>query len=208
MNKTIILAALCVSAMTGCGKGSDKGASDSDSLPEAVSTLADSVIVRKSAYITKDSIGGISIGMETKSIPDSIAGLYNKKTDGASPDAVTLVFEDAGGERFITYDFGEGKVDVINLIGSDVKVKAPRGDFGIGDSFSKVLELPGVTTKWEGYDSAGMWYWIWEGLWFAPSQDQLPTVLSKRLYDSTHAPTVADFTEDVTVGFIGTGLPF
>ena len=114
--------------------------------------------------------------MDINAVPDSVPGLYVRKVNGASPDAVTIDFEDEDGERFIAYDFGEGKIDVINLIG--------------------------------GYDGGGMWYWRWEGLWFAPSQDNLPTVLSRRLYHSESAPTSADFTDDVTVGFIGTGLPF
>ncbi|MEZ3532699.1 MAG: hypothetical protein K1V90_06485 [Muribaculaceae bacterium] len=207
MKKTIIFA-MCATLLAGCGKGSEKGGSDSDSVADEIPADVTASAGKQEACLTKDSIGAITIGMDINAVPDSVPGLYVRKVNGASPDAVTMDFEDEDGERFIAYDFGEGKIDVINLIGSDVKVKAPRGAFGIGDSFSKVLELPGVQTEWSGYDGGGMWYWRWEGLWFAPSQDNLPTVLSRRLYHSESAPTSADFTDDVTVGFIGTGLPF
>lgn len=207
MKKTLIMA-VCLLALASCGKGGNGKQADSDSIatvePVAVETDSTSVAV----YITKDSIGGVKIGMPVREVPDSMPGLYTRKENGASPDAVTMVFADGDKESFIAYDFGEGKVDVLNLIGNGIKVNAPRGAFGLGESFGKVLELPGVKAEWAGYDDTGMWYWTWEGLWFAPSQENLPDMLSRRLYHSTAAPTIADFTDDVTVGFIGTGLPF
>ena len=65
--------------------------------------------------------------------------------------------------------------------------------FGIGDKFSNVLQLPGVETEWSGYDNSGTWYWKWEGLWFAPSQETISENLSRRLYQPIQAPTPADF---------------
>lgn len=79
---------------------------------------------------------------------------------------------------------------------------------GIGDSFANVLSIPGVQAEWIGYDDGGMWYWTWDGLWFAPSQQGLGEILSRKLYDSKETPSAADFSDDVKVGFIGTGLPF
>jgi len=206
MKKLVYIAALAL-AMGSCGKSSKTEAeAAADSVPEAVDSVpvADAVTY----YMVKDSVGTLSVGTPVKSLPDSIPGLYSSKENGASPDAVTVVFSDSDGEQFVGYDFGEGNIDVINLIGEKIKVKAPRGDFGLGDPFARVLELPGVTAEWTGYDDGGMWYWKWEGLWFAPSQENLTGDLSRRLYHSGQAPTYKDFPDNITIGFIGTGLPF
>ncbi len=206
--KKLFFLTVGVLMLFGCSKGNNGNSSDSDSI---MAEQQDSIDVEPqipTEYISRDSIGVIHIGMAMSSIPDSVPGLYNKKVNGASQDAVTVEFSNELGESFVAYDFGEGKVDVLNLIGNYVKVKAPRGDFSLGDSFRKVLELPGVKAEWAGYDDSGMWYWNWEGLWFAPSQENLPDILVRRLYHSDMAPTQADFTDEVTIGFIGTGLPF
>ncbi|MDE6577121.1 MAG: hypothetical protein K2J82_02235 [Muribaculaceae bacterium] len=205
----LIYFALGVMILCSCGskKTSD---TDSDSIiaGEEIVEVMETDSVSPVAYITRDSIGSIHIGMPMKEIPDSVPGLYNKKVNGASQDAVTVEFSNEKGESFVAFDFGENKIDVLNLIGNYVKVKAPRGDFSLGDKFSRVLELPGVKAEWAGYDDTGMWYWTWEGLWFAPSQENLSETLTRRLYHSDMPPTVADFNEEVTIGFIGTGLPF
>lgn len=206
--KAILSSALVTAILAACSGNKQTDGNDSDSLSSPSWEHTDSVAPRQISYLTKDSIGQIKIGQSVNEIPDSVSGLYTKKINGASEDAVTITFADAEGEKFIAYDFGEGVIDVINAIGSDVKIKAPRGEFGLGDKFAKVLELPGVTTEWSGYDGNGSWYWVWEGLWFAPSQETLTETLSRRLYNYDSAPTPADFSDDVTVGFIGTGLPF
>lgn len=193
--------------LCGCSKGSGSETSDSDSV-NVEETLTEEGPEGTVYYITRDSIGPVRIGMNIEAVPDSVDGLYNKKVTGASPDAVTIEFSNANGESFVAYDFGEHKVDVVNLIGNYIKVKAPRGEFSLGDEFSRVLELPGVKAEWAGYDDTGMWYWTWEGLWFAPSQENLSETLTRRLYHSDMAPTHNDFSDDVTIGFIGTGLPF
>ncbi len=194
--------------LSGCG-GSKKEETK-ESVPfNDQSEVAEEVVAPKDTFfLTKDNLGPVRIGMSVNNIPDSVAGLYGKKEVGASEDAVTVTFLDGDAESFIAYDFGESQVDVINLINRAVKVDAPRGAFGLGDKFAKVLELPGVRAEWSAYDGNGSWYWVWEGLWFAPSQETLTETLSRRLYHSGSAPTVADFSDEVTVGFIGTGLPF
>lgn len=206
MKKTVYFA-LGTLLFVSCNGKTENHESDSDSL-EVLTPEVEVVQEGIHHILTKDSIGSIWIGQSVNEIPDSVPGLYTEKENGASPDAVTIVFKGPEGERFIAYDFGEGKIDVLNLIDTSVKVKAPRGEFGIGDSFTKVLELPGVTEEWSEYDNSGTWYWRWEGLWFAPSQETISEHLSRRLYHSGQAPTRADFDEDVTIGFIGTGLPF
>lgn len=206
-SKEIMISALGAVLLAACSGSKKEANVDTDSIGEEV-VMFDSLPQKPMAYITKDSIGAIRIGMSVNEVADSIAGLYDKKLDGASEDAVTITFSDRDGEKFVAYDFGEGKIDVINVIGKDVKVVAPKGEFGLGDKFAKIFELPGVDAEWSAYDGNGSWYWVWEGLWFAPSQETLTETLSRRLYYSGSAPTVADFGEDVTIGFIGTGLPF
>ncbi len=205
--KTGLFYAFGAFLLVSCSGSQGKGSADSDSIEETAS-LVDSIPAEPRPVLTKDSIGGIFIGESVNDVPDAIEGLYTAKENGASPDAVTIVFKGAEGERFIAYDFGEGKIDVINLIDTVAQVKAPRGMFGIGDKFSNVLQLPGVETEWSGYDNSGTWYWKWEWLWFAPSQETISENLSRRLYQPIQAPTPADFDDSVTVGFIGTGLPF
>lgn len=205
---SILLSALVAALFAACSGNNKTEVTDSDSLSSPSWEQAEPVAERQISYITKDSIGQIKIGQSVNEIPDSLPGIYTKRINGASEDAVTITFIDSDKEEFISYDFGEGVIDVINVIGNDVKVKAPRGEFGLGDKFAKVLELPGVATEWSGYDGNGSWYWVWEGLWFAPSQETLNETLSQRLYNYDTAPTPADFGNDVTIGFIGTGLPF
>ena len=210
-SKTKVLltsAALCSLYLhNSCGNSHKESISDSDSIAvmEMVETVAAS---NAPAHISKDSIGKIYIGMPMHEIQDSVPALYTRKENGASPDAVTVTFSNDNGEQFVAYDFGEGKIDVLNVIGTDVAVMSPQGDIRLGDSFRKVLELPGVESEWSGYDDSGTWYWTWNGLWFAPAQDKLPSKLSQLLYHSDKEPTADDFSDEVSIGFIGTGLPF
>lgn len=193
--------------LTACGGSNKNNGIDTDTVIE---NPADEVVAEMPVvYLTKDSVGSIRIGMSINDVPQMVEGLYSEKVNGASLDAVTIDFIEGDRPRFVAYDFGEGKIDVINLISSDVKVKTLKGDIGIGDKMASVLDLPGVAAEWCGFDNGGMWYWTWEGLWFAPAQDNLSTTLSQRLYHSGQAPTLKDFQdENVAIGFIGTGLPF
>ncbi len=192
--------------LSACSGGKTKSADTIDTVTSDETEIVEEL--SKPIYITQDSIGAIKIGESINDIPAAIEGLYVAKEYGASPDAVTITFKGEEGERFIAYDFGEGKIDVLNLIDGTVKVKSPKGEFGMGDKFSNVLQLPGVEVEWSGYENTGTWYWVWEGLWFTPSQDNITESLSRRLYQSIQAPTPADFDDSITIGFIGTGLPF
>lgn len=189
-----------------CGVSDKTEAADSDST--AIPDMVEAVVASNATYIDKDSIGAVYIGMPMSELADSVAGLYTSKEYGATPDAATVTFSNPDGEQFVAYDFGEGKIDVLNVTGADIKVMAPEGEFGLGDPFTKVLQLPGVAAEWSGYDGSGMWYWTWEGLWFAPSQERLTPELSRLLYNPETEPAASDFPEGDTVGFIGTGLPF
>lgn len=206
MIRKFLLPAAVAIAVTSCG-GQKGQTVDSDSIHEP-ETVESEPVATEEILLTSEGVGIIAIGMPMSEIPDSVPGLYTSKENGASPDAVTVTFSNPDGQQFVAYDFGEGNVDVINVIGNDVKVQGVRETLDFSSPFSKVLELPGVEAEWTGYDDGGMWYWKWHGLWFAPTQENLSTDLSHRLYHSGQAPTFKDFTEDVKIGFIGTGLPF
>lgn len=218
----VAIAAIGAGLLAGCGKSKNEGASAADTLAADTINPADEAQAWVPVpYLTSrhigpadtlgviDNVAGLHIGMPVSRIPDSIPGLYNLKRNADSRDAVVIEFLEDGVERFVAYDFGEGNIDVINVIGGDVKVKTLKGDISLGSPMADVLNLPGVEAEWSSYDDNGMWYWTWQGLWFAPDQENLSTGLSHRLYHSGQAPTMKDFEEDaVTVGFIGTGLPF
>lgn len=206
--KKKMLWAIAALIAAGCG-GTKPRESSADSDTVALHDIEAAVeAVGNSCVITKDSVGRVAVGMSLAELPDRVEGLYSHKEQGASPDAVTVTFSNGDGEQFVAYDFGEGTVDVINVIGRDVLVGGPEGAFGLGAPFFRVLSLPGVEPEWAGYDNGGCWYWIWEGLWFAPSQEGLSASLASKLYHSGQAPEASDFTGSETVGFIGTGLPF
>ncbi len=208
MKKTLLFSAICSVIIAACGSSHKETSIDSDSMAIVEELPLETVATSEVAYVTKDSIGHIFVGMPMHEVPDSIPHLYSNKENGASEDAVTITFLDGEREKFIAYDFGEGNIDVLNVIGTNVKVKTPNGNLGIGDQFAKILDLPGVETEWSGYDGTGSWYWIWNGIWFAPSQETLTEQLSKHLYDYHNPPTSEDFSDEIKIGFIGTGLPF
>ena len=147
--KKLICITLGAIALTSCGGHKDTAAADTDSL--MTENPVDTVVAEMpTVYITQDSIGVIKIGMPIGEVPQAVEGLYTKKENGASLDAVTIDFVQDDHARFVAYDFGEGKIDVINLIGQDVKVQTLKGDLGIGDHMATVLDLPGVTAEWSG----------------------------------------------------------
>ena len=134
--KNAILYALPLLLLAGCGSSDKKSVGESDSVAE--SEIIEAVeAVRKANFITKDSVGGIMVGASVNTIPESIPGLYTSRQHGASQDAVTVSFSDDSGEQFVVYDFGEGKIDVINVVGPAIKVDALDGVFGIGDSLDR-----------------------------------------------------------------------
>lgn len=206
--KKIAFSAVAVMAivLASCGGKKSEAYEESDSV--AIMEMVDIVAGERIPTLTKDSLGEVYVGRRMAELADSVPGLYSHKENGASPDAVTVTFSNADGAQFVAYDFGEGNVDVINLVGRDVAVSTPGGDVRLGDSFEKILSLPGVVAEWSGYDDSGSWYWTWEGIWFAPSAESLTPELSRVLYQSAEEPAADKFSDEVKIGFIGTGLPF
>lgn len=203
--KRLLLLSLPILLLAACG-GSGKGA-DTDSDSVAAAEGADSVATPVWC-ISADSVGPVRIGSRLDSVPLYEPGLYDDIARSENPDAMQYDFVLDGNVSFYALDFGEGRVDMIALSDTVVGVNAPKGIFKLGAPFSKVLELPGVKAEWSGYEGDGAWVWRWQGLWFSPCQDGLSPVLVQRLYNSTQAPTGADFSGTETVGYIGTGLPF
>lgn len=225
INMKKLIGFMALALLAGCGRGNQSDGSSVDSvgtdtastLNPADHTVAEAARIYLSAHALGhmdtegriDSVNGIMVGIPIEGVPDSIAGIYTSKKSGSGRDASYIEFYEEDAPRFVVYDFGEGNVDVINLVGSDVRIRTLKGDLAIGDRMGAVLDLPGVTAEWSGEEGRGSWYWCWEGLWFAPDQRKLSTELSHRLYHSGQAPTMKDFDdEDVRIGFIGTGLPF
>lgn len=106
--KTGLFYAFGAFLLVSCSGSQGKGSADSDSIEETAS-LVDSIPAEPRPVLTKDSIGGIFIGESVNDVPDAIEGLYTAKENGASPDAVTIVFKGAEGERFIAYDSAKGR---------------------------------------------------------------------------------------------------
>lgn len=210
--KLLLLATLVVFLFTvSCKNKSALNESNSDSIQtvnEQTADLREEAMSETKFYLTADSLQQIKIGMPVNDIPGFIDGLYEEKTYGESPDAVALVFHHNGKESFITYDFGEGNIDVIDLLDGNVRIATPMGDLGIGDGFLKVVKLPGVEPEWVEIENSGSWYWVWNGLWFSPALDTVNERLSRKLFNPDDTPEITDFDNSVTIGFAGTGLPF
>lgn len=158
-------------------------------------------------YLTKDSLGPVKVGMLRDSVAPAVTWLYDQITREETPDALEYDFVDGNSVSFSALDFGENRLDVIMLSDTLVGVETPQGVLKLHMPFTAVLDLPGVTTEWSGYDGEGSWYWRWQGLWFAPGEN-ISESLSQRLFNSTQAPTHVDFSGNETIGFIGTGLPY
>ena len=84
----------------------------------------------------------------------------------------------------------------------------PEREIRTGDEFSKVLALNGVESEFQGFDDMGIWYWKWNGLYFGVDETNIPESLGTALSDGKRPPRAADFTPDVKIGYIATGLPF
>lgn len=185
---------------------SDKtGKADSDSIPMAVEETTDTI---PSYIFTPEGIGAIKTGMPVGQWPEEAIGLYTHVDTEGGGDADQYNFYRDENLTFTVMDFGEGKADLIILDDPEMDVKVGEETVNMKTPFAKLLSNPGVKAEWEQLDDEGMWYWKADGLWFAPSQEHLTPSLADKLYNPDKAPTKADFPEDITIGYIGTGLPF
>ena len=185
------------------GKETDTLTVEPDPTPELpLETIAD-------AQLTARGIGPVRIHSRIVDLRPKVENLYDSVARESGYESNTYHFYLDGEQRFSVYEFGSGMVDVIGVEDSSVIVRgAGNKTVRLGDPFSKVLELDGVTPQWESADDEGMWVWSWEGIWFVPDQSRLPDTLAHKLYNQNVAPRLSDFTPEVTIGYIGTGLPW
>lgn len=210
MRNYFILILLLAGAVVSCGRSSEKHADtdsvDYDTIPaEAPDTVADYTL-------TPSGVGPVAMGEKAGEWPESIEGLYDYVESDTGNGVDQYNFYSDQNVAFTVLDFGEGKVDLVILgdsgLGASPNEDGEKVSLRVGSPFADVLALPGVEAVWEELDEEGMWYWRAGGLWFAPAQDRLPHALADALYDGRHAPDPALFTDDVVIGYIGTGLPF
>lgn len=199
-----------MAVLTSCGGREKDGGKDSDSV--AVAPVVEKPVEVKEAYITREGIDTIRVGMKITDIPEQVEGLYDAFNPGADIrdiEALQYDFSLDGNVRFSVLDFGEGKVDVVFVGDYSVGVEQPDGADPIvmGDKFSRVLDLKGVTSKWNPYDSMGFWAWEWNGVWFMVDKEGINEQNSMKLFNPDKAPSKADLA-NIKVGYIGTGLPF
>ena len=203
----LILAAAAALSFASCGGNKQNGESansDSAQTLEMESTVAGPTTY----YLTADSIGPVRVGEEISDLPAAVPNLYDVMITTETPDAMAYTFLLSNVEQFTIYDFMEGKVDVIALEGNSRSINTPKGELRVGDEFKKVLELDGVESHWETLDDSGLWYWKWNGLYFAVDETGISEDLSTALCSNRQTPRAALFTPDVKIGYIATGLPF
>lgn len=207
MKKVTFLSVIIALAMVSCGgNGGRSGEKTSDSA--LTIQMEDSAAGATTYYLTSDSIGPVHTGENISDLPAAVANLYDMMITTETPDAMAYTFLLADVPQFTIYDFMEGKVDVISLEDNARAVQTPNGDLRVGDEFSKVLELPGVQSEWAGYDAEGIWYWKWNGLYFGVNETNISEKLGNALSNERNVPRLADFTSDIKIGYIATGLPF
>lgn len=193
--------------MVSCGGHKTSGESDSSDSAQTVQMMSE-VAGPTEFFLTRDSIGPVRVGESISSLPAAVANLYDVMITTETPDAMAYTFLLADEPQFTIYDFMEGKVDVIALEGNARSVNTSAGQLRVGDEFSKVLALDGVKSEWQGFDDNGLWYWVWNGLYFGVDETGVSEKFGETLVDGRHAPRASEFTPDIKIGYIATGLPF
>ncbi len=208
--------ALAVLLLPACGsRGTHDSVTDSSSRGEELDLGAgDESQEGVRVMLTSQGLGSVRVGESLTSLPDSVPGLYDSILVQEGEDCRTLTFARSTDRGITMYpfsilDFGNNLVDVILLNDDQCGVENPQGGvITLSTPFKSVLSLPGISARWEEVEGSGAWYWTWEGLWFQPSLDNPGDSLGARLYDGRSAPQISDFSDEVTIGYIGTGLPF
>lgn len=197
--------------LSACG-----GKRDAGSTGVADSATADTAAPRPQApaepadhEITSEGVERINVGMQTAHIPHEDEGFYDSVSKEEGNESNTYLFLSGDTPMLSAYEFTEGTIDVVSAESPHIVVLTPDGGtLRLGDEFSRVLLLPGVTAEWENADDDGMWCWHWKGIWFQPDQTRLPEALSRELYSNVAPPSPEAFTSEAKIGYIGTGLPW
>lgn len=208
---TALSALLLFAAMLpSCGHSDSSTAdtADSTALSEPESSSAPSEILLCADSIYTPGGAALAIGTRISDIPEQIPGIYDNIESTAGHDIREFHFKNGEDYLFTALDFGEGRIDLIMTNSADVKVAGAPSPITLTSPFTEVLSLPGSAPEWVDMDDTGMWYWTWEGLWFAPDQSHLPEALSRHLYNEESLPGPADFNSEVAIGYMATGIPF
>lgn len=211
--RVILLANICLSLfmLASCGGKENTSAAGSESV-QFPQLPIDTLAAVKEYSITQFGIDTICVGMSVADIPEKVDGLYDTFAPGpdiSDIEALQYDFSLNGNVRFSILDFGDGLVDVVFVSDYTIDVQLPNGKapLVLGEDMSRVLELPGVHSKWNPYDSLGFWAWEWQGLWFMFDKDGINESNSMKLFNAHQPPTASDL-RDMKIGYIGTGLPY
>lgn len=208
--KHIYIAFIAIATLLACGCGGNKNEGKPGPQSDSAQTLDQESPVAGPTdfYLTADSIGPVHVGEKIANIPQAVANFYDVILPTETPDAMAYTYLLSDIPQFTIYDFMDGKADVIALEGNARSVKTPDGEIRVGDEFMKVLRLPGVESEYQSIDDMGIWYWKWNGLYFGVDETNISEKFADELCEGRHAPKAADFTSDVKIGYIATGLPF
>lgn len=161
------------------------------------------------AQLTPLGVDPIRTGMRISEIQPKVENLYDSIARQSGYESNSYFFFLDGNHRFTVYEFDSGIVNVVAAENRSIVVNGNNGqEIRLGDSFKKVLALNNVAPIWQAGDGEGMWCWNWQGIWFYPDQQNLPDVLAHKLYNQTSVPQSSDFSDDIEIGYIGTGLPW
>lgn len=211
LEKIAGLLALVVLVVLPQACGSKQGSADDTlAIEHDTTAIEESVKEMREASLNARGIEPVTISKRISEIRPSEPALYDTivREAGYGSNSYSFMFD--GKSRFTVYEFESGVVDVIAIDDASVYVTADDDErIVLGDPFSKVLNLKGVNAVWQNADDGeGMWCWTWRGLWFQPDQQNLNDALSHSLYNPNSEPRKEDFTPEITIGYIGTGLPW
>lgn len=207
--KNISATAALLMLLASCGNNQKATTTEASASDSALTASMESPVAGQTVfYLTGDSIGPVHVGDKISDLPSAVANLYDVVITTETPDAMAYTYLLADVPQFTIYDFMEGKADVIALEGNARSIMTPDGEIRTGDEFRKVLALKGVESEFQSFDDMGIWYWKWNGLYFGVDETDIPESLGAALSDGKLPPRAADFTPDIKIGYIATGLPF
>jgi hypothetical protein len=117
--------------------------------------------------LTQDGIAGVKTGINYKSLPKSVAGVYDKMTavtefnEMEEENYTSIEFTLKGVSMFSANAYEDGVIYHVSLESSKIKAKVGSYIVGLGDSISRVKRIPGVTMDRDGYG-----YYIYQNMWF------------------------------------------
>lgn len=207
MKKTLITFTLLVPLMAACSGNKAYNGNDSDStiISEAEAAL-DSIDSMPLPALTAQGLGPVRIGMPIDSLPEGVDNLYDHFETDDEFDSSIITFSLQGETMFTVNNFGEGKVDVIALASDKLGFKTNAGMIHLGDPMVKMFKADGVTTEFVSMDDSGEWYWRCNELWICPDPEQCSPELAEALGRRTNPPAASLVGDNVTIGYIGTGL--